>query len=253
MCEAFAATVRRLYGRANSLKTDPAGDQVADDFITQVNEEMQAQRLRAMARRIGAVVGVVALFGAIGGGVWGWNSHARHAAQQAASARYFTAMTALSDPKHDAAATQKATATFQDLAEHGPVGVRSYAALRLADLQSQAHQTDAALKTWQGVADDNAADPALRDMARYMSLNSRTATADPKTLRPGYEALAQGGGAWAPLAQEGLVALDLRPGATADQQKEARRILTQIVGSENATEGVRARAQALLETFGDAG
>ncbi|AAW61704.1 Hypothetical protein GOX1968 [Gluconobacter oxydans 621H] len=104
-----------------------------------------------------------------------------------------------------------------------------------------------------GVADDNAADPALRDMARYMSLNARTATADPKTLRPGYEALAQGGGAWAPLAQEGLAALDLRPGATADQQKEARRILTQIVGSENATEGVRARAQALLETFGDAG
>ncbi|MBF0860643.1 tetratricopeptide repeat protein [Gluconobacter kanchanaburiensis] len=214
---------------------------------------MQAQRLRAMARRIGAVVGVVALVGAVGGGIWGWNSHARHVAQKAASARYFTATTALSDPKHDAAATRKATETFQDLADHGPVGVRSYAALRLADLQSQNGQTDAALKTWQSVADDTAAEPALRDMARYMRLNAQTATADPKTLRPGYEALAQSGGAWASLAQEGLVALDLRSGATDDQQKEARRILTQIVGSATATEGVRARAQALLETFGDAG
>lgn len=226
---------------------------MADDFITQVNEEMQAQRLRAMARRIGAVVGVVALIGAIGGGVWGWNSHARHVEQQKASARYFTAMAALSDPKHDAEVTRKATATFQDLAEHGPVGVRSYAALRLADLQSQSHQVAAAQKSWKSVADDSTADPALRDMARYMGLNAQTATADPKVLRPGYEALVQGGGAWAPLAQEGLVALDLRQDATAAQQKEARRILTQIVGSENATEGVRARAQALLETFGDAG
>ncbi|AQS92022.1 hypothetical protein A0U94_03955 [Gluconobacter albidus] len=236
------------------MKTDPAGDQVADDFITQIDEEMQAQRLRAMARRIGAVAGVVVLVGAIGGGVWGWNSHARHVAQKAASARYFTAMTALSDPKRDSAALDKATATLKDLADHGPAGVRSYAALRLADLQVQAHQNAAALQSWKSVADDSAAEPSLRDMARYMGLNAQTASpADPKAIRSGYEALAQGGGAWAPLAQEGLVALDLRSGATADQQKEARRILTQIVSSANATEGVRARAQALLETFGDAG
>ncbi|KXV61856.1 hypothetical protein AD936_06505, partial [Gluconobacter japonicus] len=60
-------------------------------------------------------------------------------------------------------------------------------------------------------------------------------------------------GAWGALAQEGLVGLDLRSGATAEQQKEAQRLLTQISGNADASEGVRARAQALLETFGDAG
>ncbi|MFT8950697.1 MAG: tetratricopeptide repeat protein [Gluconobacter sp.] len=234
-------------------KTDPAGDQVADDFITEVNEEIRLQRLRAAARRWGAVVAGVVVVGAIGGGVWEWQNHARKQAQQAASAQYFNTLETLADPKHDKAVTQKAEAAFQDLADHGPVGVRSYAALRLADLKMQDHDLASALKAWNSVSSDSVAEPALKDMARYMVLNAQTNTADPKTLRPGYEALAQNGGAWSALAQEGLVALDLRPNATADQQKEARRLLTQIVGSVSAPEGARARAQALLETFGDAG
>ncbi|KXV47805.1 hypothetical protein AD936_10730 [Gluconobacter japonicus] len=234
-------------------KTDPTGDQVADDFITEVNEEIRLQRLRAAARRWGAVVAGVVVVGAIGGGVWEWQTHARKAAQGAASARYFTALETLADPKHDKSVTQQAEATFQDLADHGPAGVRTYAALRLADLKMQDHDTASALKAWNSVASDSAAEPALKDLARYMVLNAQTNTADPKTLRPGYEGLAQNGGAWGALAQEGLVGLDLRSGATAEQQKEAQRLLTQISGNADAPEGVRARAQALLETFGDAG
>ncbi|WP_245528415.1 tetratricopeptide repeat protein [Gluconobacter morbifer] len=226
---------------------------MADDFIADVNSEIQAQRLRAMARRVGGIVAAVIVVGAVGGGLWGWNVHSRHEAQRLASAQYFGAVQSLSDPKHDAAATRKAETEFQDLTDHGPVGVRAYAGLRLADLKAHDHDMVAALKSWNAVAADDRAEPALRSMARYMALNAQTDTADPKTLRAGYEALVQNGGGWSALAQEGLVALDLRPGATPDQQKEAHRLLTQIVSSNTATEGTRARAQALLETFGDAG
>ena len=227
---------------------------MADDFITQVNEEMRAQRLRAMARRFGALAGGVLVVAAIGGGAWAWSSHSRHEAQRVASARYFQTLQTLADPKHDKAATDRAEAAFADLAVHGPVGVRAFAAMRVADMKMQAHDTAGAVQSWQSVADDSKADQGLRGMARYMLLNAQTNTADPKTLRAGYEALAQeNGGPWASLAQEGLVALDLRPGSTDANHQEARRLLTQLANSDTATAGSRARAQALLETFGDAG
>ncbi|WP_246091417.1 tetratricopeptide repeat protein [Swingsia samuiensis] len=226
---------------------------MADDFITEVNEELRLQRIRAATRRFGVVIAGVVVIGAIGGGIWGWKVHSQKQMQQVASQQYFTAMASLADANHDKATIIQAENTFQNLALHGPTGVRSYAALRLADLKMHNHDSAAALTMWNNVAHDTSAEKPLRDLARYMALNAQINTAPAKDLRSGFEALIQSGGAWVFLAQEGLVALDLRPDATSGQKKEARRLLTQLVESSEAPEGVRNRAQALLETLGDAG
>nr|WP_294916153.1 tetratricopeptide repeat protein [uncultured Neokomagataea sp.] len=226
---------------------------MADDFIAQIHDDMRQQRLRAQARRFGAVAAGVLVLAGIAGGVWGWQRHALKTAQEAASGRYFTAMSTL-EAHGSAAAEQQAQATLQDLADHGPKGVRTYAALRLADYKAQHQDVPAAQALWAHVADDDTALPAMRTVARYLGLNVQQPTAqNTASLRAGYTALAQGNDAWASLAREGLVSLDLAPGATAQQKEEARRLLNQTVSSPTAPEGARSRAEALLETLGDAG
>lgn len=237
-----------------TCRAKPTGDQVADDFIAQIHDGMRQQRLRAQVRRFGAVAAGVLVLAGIAGGAWGWQRHALKTAQEAASGRYFTAISTLG--AHGAAAAeQQAQATLQDLAEHGPKGVRTYAALRLADYKVQHQDVPAAQTLWAHVADDESALPAMRTVARYLGLNAQQPNnaQNLAALRAGYTTLAQGNDAWASLAREGLVSLDLSPGATAQQKEEARRLLNQTISSPTAPEGARSRAEALLETLGDAG
>lgn len=233
---------------------------MTDDFIDEVNSDIRLQRLRAAARRSAAAAVAVVVLAAAGIGVWQWKTHARHKLLIEASGRYFTALDALRDRPGDA----KARAVLADLAANGPEGPRAFAALRLAEIEAAAHDDSGALKQWDAVAadavmPDRAASAALRDLARYLALNLRSGAPDTPsaTLRSGYDSLVQGGGnqgaGWSSLAQEGLVALDLGPKATPEQRKEALRLLAQIAGNGAAPEGLRARAQALLDTFGDAG
>ncbi|GBR53353.1 hypothetical protein AA106555_1267 [Neokomagataea thailandica NBRC 106555] len=226
---------------------------MADDFIAQIQNDMRQQRLRAQVRRFGAVVVGVVLLAGVAGGVWGWKQHALTKEQNAASARYFTAMSAL-DAHKDAPSEQEATATLQNLAEHGPEGVRTYAALRLADYKATHNDAAGAQALWSGVGNDASALPAMKTVAKYLALNAQQPNAqNVASLRTGYSELAQGNDAWAALAREGLVSLDLGPGASAQQKAEARRLLNQTIGSATTPEGARSRAEALLETLGDAG
>ena len=232
---------------------------MADDIFSEARAEYRAQRGRAMVRRYGAAVGGVLAIAAIGVSVWQWQAYDHRKAQAAASGRYFEAVHALevAGPGGDAkglTAPQKAVeATFADLATHAPRNTRGLAALRLATLRLADHDEAGAISAWDGLIGDPDADPDLRSMARILKLNATMSSAEPAALRKGYETLASSAGPWRALAQEGLVALDLREGATADQQKEARRLLKQLSVSGEAPEGVRQRASILLQTYGGAG
>ncbi|WP_370517946.1 hypothetical protein [Saccharibacter sp. 17.LH.SD] len=230
---------------------------MADEIIQEINEELRAQRLRVVARRVGAVLAGVVLVGGIGGGVWGWRVHALHMAQHAASERYLEAIQSLSkhgpQARTSAQAEQKAEETFTGLAQHGPDGVRSYAAMSLADIKQRHHEGAAALSLWKQVEQDKTSNPALKDMAVYLSLNAQMDTAKPEMLRSGYEELVKKGGSWASLAREGLAVLDMRPGSTDAQRGEARRLLQEVRSSPDSGEALRDRAGLLLQTLGDAG
>ena len=230
---------------------------MADDLIREVEEEQRLLRLRSIALRVGVVFAVVLVVAGIAGGVWGWQQHRLHVAQAEASDRYFEAMHLLvgldGTTPATAEARQKAETIFSDLAQSAPQGVRSYAAMYLAELKQQDHDSPTALKLWQQVADDRASDESLRMMAQYCQLNARMGTAPKDELRRGYQALVQQGGSWTPLAKEGLAVLDLSAGATSSDQAEARRLLLEVQTSPDSTDELRQRAGMLLQTLGEAG
>lgn len=230
---------------------------MADDLFQELEEEQRLAKMRSVGLCVGVVVLCVLIVAGIGGGVWGWKQHQLHTAQAQASNRYFEAMSLLGalsgKPVTEGAAHQKAEGILQDLAQSAPEGVRSYAAMYLAELKLQEHDTASALKLWSAVAEDKKADTSLRSMAQYRGLNARMDTAPRDELRAGYQALVQEGGSWVPLAKEGLAVLDLAPGSTKTDHEEARRLLQQVQSSPDSTEGLRQRAGMLLQTLGEAG
>lgn len=231
---------------------------MTDDFIQEMQEEQRRERLMGTARRFGLVAAIVVVIGLVGGGTWFWQRHVLEVAQQKASVRYFSALRLLGaqsdvQSKGGDASVKEAETILNDLAGKAPAGIKNYARMRLADLKKRSGDDKAALMLWSEVISDKKADSVLRDMARYLSLN--TQSQDGKTsdsdVRKGYEALVQKGGSFAPLAREGLVALDLKAGNTADQRKEAKRLLAEIQSSEDSSESLRQRAGLLLRSLGD--
>lgn len=222
---------------------------MADEFIQEINEDLQAERLRTIASRVGIVALGVVLICGIGGGIWGWQEHKLHLAQNEASAHYMDAM----QIRTSAGDEPKAESIFADLSAHAPQGIRSYAAMALADIKQKNHDTKDALSLWKQVVDDKKSEPALRSMARYLTLNAQMDTAPVETLREGYQQLVHEGGSWASLAREGLAVLDMRADSTKAQNDEARRLLIQVKSSPDSSEALRDRAGLLLQTLGDAG
>jgi len=252
----FAAHREHLYGHAGLSRERK---RVADDIFSQAQSELRAQQMRAMARRYAATaIGLAVVVGA-GIGIWQWRVHDRLQVEAAASSRYFEAVHRLEaagpggSSKGLTTAQRDAETVFADLAVHASSDIRDYAGLRLAALRLADHDAAGAQHAWSAIAHDADADPDLRALARLLGLNASMETADPATLRAGYADLASSAGPWRALAQEGLIALDLRPDANAAQQAEARRLLTHLSTAADAPDGARQRANALLQTYGGAG
>lgn len=230
---------------------------MADDLIQEVADEERLLRLRAVALRLGGALVAVLVLAGVAGGIWGWQEHRLHVAQAQASGRYFEAIRLLGGVDGSPPATgetrQKATAILDELAQSAPQGVRGYAAMYLAELKTQDHDGQTALKLWQQVAADKGSDGSLRMMAQYRILSARMGTAPKDELRRGYQALVQAGGSWAPLAKEGLAVLALSGDVTPAERADARKLLLEIQTSPDSTDDLRRRAGMLLETLGDAG
>ncbi|MDF7674880.1 hypothetical protein PT277_06020 [Acetobacteraceae bacterium ESL0709] len=227
---------------------------MTDDFIQEMQEEQRRERLMGAARRFGVAAVVIVILGLVGGGMWYWRHHAAIVSQQKASVRYFAALRSLeaASAGQDAQSQRKeADSILADLSATAPEGIRTYARMRLADLRLQAGDKKAALDLWSKVESDHKAESSLRDLALYLSLNAQSGEKSDAELRKGYDSLIQKGGSFAPLAREGLVALDLKPNNTADQRKEAKRLLIEIQSSADSSEALRQRAGLLLKTLGD--
>lgn len=229
---------------------------MAEDFISEARAEYRAQQTRALLRRSApwaAGVAVVVL-GAVG--VWQWRAYENRQERLAASAQYFEAVQAIEDASaagnaHGLTDAQRAAEkSLAHLVSSAPADIRDFAAIRLATLRLADHDRPGAMAAWKSVVDDAKASPDLKSLAHYLSLNASMADGDPAALRRGFEQLASSAGPWRALAQEGLVALDLRPGTSAAQQEEAHHLLLRISEAPDAPDGVRQRAGALLQTFG---
>ena len=127
-----------------------------------------------------------------------------------------------------------------------PEGYRTLARLRAAALKADAGDRQGAAALWDQVAADGSADPLLRDLASLLWASHLIDSADPSLLQDRLKALTAPDNPWHALANEQLALLDMRLGKT-DQAKTMLRSLAQDTTAPN---GVRGRAESLLNRLG---
>ncbi len=213
------------------------------DIFDEVEEDLRAERLRALLSRYSGVLLGAALLAVAGVAGWqGWRWwQARQ--DQAASARYIAAMNAAAATGPVAKlAHQRALAQFLALVRTAPAGYRTLARMQAAGLEVKAGHLPQALALWDQVAADPEADPALRGLASLYWADHQLDRGDPGIVAARLKALAVPGGPWRLLAEQDLALLDLRQGRTA----AARKRLTGLVRDAKAPPAMRRQAAALL-------
>nr|WP_283095662.1 hypothetical protein [Komagataeibacter oboediens] len=230
---------------------------VADDIFTEVDEEIRAERIRALARRYLAVAGAVVAVVCIGAGGWQYSVSRAHKADAAVSAAYFTAMQdatrAPDNAGTDGTLTARQKTGLQELAAldgRARPPLRILARMERAALLAGSGSLPAALALWDGVAQEHATDPVIASLASLLWVQHQIDSGDPATLRSRLAVLDGAGQPWRAQAIEAEAMLDLRTGKDAD----ARARLERLTMDMSVTDGVRNRAEAMLQTMGaDAG
>ncbi len=219
-----------------------------DDIYKEVDDDLRAEQARRLLRRYGGLAIVVVVLAGAGLAGWqGWRWHER-GQDQAAAEIYLKAMQNADSSLGSGQAPGRAAASagFAQVGATAPDGYRILSRLREAALQEDGGGKAAALSLWQLVADDNAADPLLRDLASLMWVEAQLDVGDPSVLQGRLVALTVPTNPWHGLAQEAQAVLDLRQGHT----EAARRTLQGLAQDTTSPDGVRGRANGLLARLG---
>ena len=213
------------------------------DIFDELNEDLRAERARALATRYGVAIAGVVVLVLIGVGAWqGWVWHqARLAAAQ--SAPYLAASGVLTP---GAAPGQPTDAeAFARIAATAPPGYRTLAQLQEAALRWKAGETVAALDLWNRVSNDGE-DVLLRDMASLLWAQHSVDAGDPAAITTRTSKLEASANPWRPLAQEVDALVALRQ----DDKEKATRLLRGLLTDPLAADGLRLRASELLVAMG---
>jgi hypothetical protein len=238
MQRGFPAGAPPLWSGANSAWANRV-----PDIFDEVDEDLRADKARAMLRRYGGVLVLAMLLTLAGVGVYHTWQQRQQAAAEAIASKFIAAQkAAAAKPPAKNLSTQ-----FADIAATAPDGYRTLARLQMAAAEWNSGQHDSAVAEWQAIADDSTAASLLRDLATLNSVRYQVDSGDPKILKAKLVPLVQGTTRWRPLAEELSALLDLRLGHT----KEAREIMKQLMLDPQSPPGVRQIAQALLTTLGD--
>lgn len=209
----------------------------SDEFIREVDEELQREKLAELAKRYGwiavaAAVGVV-LATAAWVGWQRWNEHRRET-----EAERFAAVDGLVGP-----AGPETVAALLHFAREASPGFSALARLRAA---ARAEDDRTALEALDAVAADPVADPLLKDAARLMAAARRVGRDDPGAVARSLESLAGDGGPWRHVARQLVAAAQLE----ADAREQAIAALRRIVEDGEAPPTLRSRAAELLDALG---
>lgn len=221
------------------------------DIFDEVEEDLRADRAKALLTRYGVLLIAAAVAIVAGAGAWeAWRWYDTQQREKAATA-YLNAMhTADSLPGGGATASadalNAAAAGFAGTIPAAPQGYRTLARLREAALKAQAGDLAAAGMLWDQISGDGSADPLLRDLASLLWVEHQPADANPAALRLRLKPLTAPDNPWHPLALEQQALLDMQAGAT----DQARDTLRQLAADATAPEAVRGRATGLLTRLG---
>ncbi len=221
------------------------------DIFDEVEEDLRADRARALGRRYwGALVAIMVLILAGTGAYVYWQQ--RSIASVNAVADRFIDAARLADRAAASplagtqdADTAQAAHMLGEIGRTGPAGYRVLARLRLAALQWQTGQRQQAVATWQSVTDDTAAPALLRDLATLTSAQHMADRGDPVLLKQRLQSLTGPGNRWAPMAEQEIALIDLRTG----HPREAGAILQRLAAGPLVPEGIRGMAADLLSTL----
>ena len=207
------------------------------DIFDEVNEDLRADRARALFKQYGflLVIAAVLIVASVGG--WkAWQSKQQRDRDAVAAA--FIAASRQTAASADA---------FSRIAADGPSGYRTLARLRAAAAKVAAGDRPGALALWDQVAAESEADPQLRSLANLLWAQHQIDAGDPAAVQARLAPLTTPNNPWGPLAREAQAWLYLRTGET----EKARDILRQLVADRGAPDGVRARAGGVLTQLGE--
>lgn len=206
------------------------------DIFQEVQEDLRRDRLRAFWDRYGSAIVAVMVLVVIGVGGWrGWQYYENQQAQ-AAGDRYEAASKLADDGK-----SAEARAAFAAIATEAPAGYRTIAKLREADEAAKADKP-AALKLYQAIANDSAADAQLRDAARVRGAYVAVDAGSREDVRALAESLAATDGPWSTLAREAIGLAAYKAGDMADARKQ----FEAVVADPEAPGSSRQRADLML-------
>jgi hypothetical protein len=206
------------------------------DFIEEVEEQLRADRYRALARRtlpwfIAALVAII-----IGWlGAWGYQTwQAQNVAK--ASAAYEKAMTALSQGDDTGAYT-----AFGDVAKTGPAGYKALALMQQGNIRLGAEKVDEAAALYDAAA-KAAPTPVIGDMARLKAALALLDTAPYAQMETRLGALIGPKKPYDLRAREALAMARLAAGKTAQARSDCA-ALNLMLG---VTDSIRGRCQAMI-------
>ncbi len=213
------------------------------DIFDEVADDLRAERTNKLLRRFaGPLVGLIVLSVAAVAGYEAWTQH--QAKLAAAQAESYLAAQQIADGQK--AGRAEALPAFAALAESGSTGYRTLSRLRAAAIKSDSNDMQGAILLWEQVAADSSADPILRDFANLQWALRQIDTADPSAIAQRLQLLTGSGSVWRSLAQEGLAMIALRQGQT----DLARSTFKELAADTTAPDGVRGRANGLLQLMG---
>lgn len=217
------------------------------DIFDEVEEDLRAERAEKLAKKYGWIGAVAACLVIAGVAGWEFYQHRLQSRDQAAAARYVSIMNAIAQvPAVNTDGRTAQIGPLNDFAAAAPDGYRTLARLRTAGLMADSGDIGGAVQVYNQVAADPKADQLLRDLASLLATGWELDKGDPAILAARLGPLAMPNNPWAPLAQEQLAVLDLRQGKTDDAKAKLRALTADLL----APQGVRARANALLQGLG---
>lgn len=217
------------------------------DIFDEVDEDLRAERAQKLLKRHGgavAAVGLLVVAAISGWQAWNWweGRRAAHAAQA-----YIAAMSAADNLRTGGKESHADIAqSFAQVAAQAPEGYATLARLRAAASAADAGNLAAALALWDAVASDRRADRLLRDLAGLNWVQHQIDAGDPAVLEARLKPLTAPDNPWHALALEAQGLLDIRTGKT----DAARAVFRRVAQDGTAPDGLRARANGLLNRLG---
>lgn len=210
----------------------------SDEFIREVDEEVQRERMAVLWRRYGTVIVAVALVIVVGtASLVGWRAWQERLLERQGEA-FAAAEGALSSGNTDDAIEQ-----YRDIAENFGSDIAALARLHAADLLER---DDAVITSLEAVAGMGDADPLLESYAGIVKLQRQIDEGDAEALRAALVPMADAGEPWRHSARELLALVALRE----NDFERARVRLAELADDATTPAGIRQRSQALLGQLG---